>query len=197
MPWVEDLRGGQALARLLHIPGVHSVLDVGSGVGAHAAVMRDFGKAVTTVSLQAPADHVGDFLEWEGRPQAFDAVWACHVIEHQQDVGAFLAACRNQLRDGGVIAVTVPPPKHEVVGGHLTLWNAGLLLYNLILAGFDCSNAMVGTYKYNISVIATKRDIELPPLAFDNGDINRLAAFFPVHVAEGFDGRLPDIGWEA
>lgn len=159
--------------------------------------MRNFGKAVTTVSLQEPADHVGDFLEWEGQPGSFDAVWACHVLEHQPDVGAFLAACRRQLRDGGILAVTVPPPKHEIVGGHVTLWNAGLLLYNLILAGFDCRDATVGTYGYNISVIATKREIQLPTLAFDHGDIERLAGFFPVPVAEGFDGRLPDIGWES
>lgn len=196
MTWVEELRGGQALARLLRVPDVRSILDVGSGTGAHADVMRSCGKAVTTVSLQPPADYVGDFLEWHG-PGAFDAVWACHVLEHQTDVGAFLAVCRNQLRDGGTIAVTVPPPKHEIVGGHLTLWNAGLLAYNLVLAGFDCSDAMVGTYGYNISVIATKRDIQIPPLAFDNGDIDRLAEFFPVPVAERFDGRLADIRWDA
>jgi SAM-dependent methyltransferase len=197
MAWVEELRGGQALARLLGVPRVRFILDVGSGTGAHADVMRDFGKVVTTISMQPPADHVGDFLEWQGQPGSFDAVWACHVLEHQQDVGAFLAACRRQLRDGGILAVTVPPPKHEIVGGHLTLWNAGLLIYSLVLAGFDCSDAMVGTYNYNISVIAKKRDIALPPLAFDNGDIDRLAQFFPCRVAEGFDGRLPDINWEA
>lgn len=197
MAWVEELRGGQALARLLGVPRVRSILDVGSGTGAHAAVMRNFAKVVTTISLQEPADHVGDFLEWEGQPGSFDAVWACHVLEHQPNVGSFLAACRRQLRDGGVLAVTVPPAKHFIVGGHVTLWNAGLLLYNLILAGFDCRNAMVGTYGYNISVIVEKGRMELPPLAFDHGDITRLAEFFPVPVTEGFDGQLPDIGWEA
>lgn len=197
MDLVKDLRGGQALAQLLRIPGVHSILDVGSGVGAQADVMRHFGRAITTVSLQEPADHVGNFMEWAGSPGSFDAVWACHVLEHQQNVGAFLAACRRQLRDGGLLAVTVPPAKHFIVGGHLTLWNAGLLLYNLILAGFDCRNAMVGSYEYNISVIVAKSEIVLPPLDFDGGDVDRLAAFFPVQVREGFDGRLPDIGWEA
>lgn len=190
-------RGGQALDRLLRIPGVRSVLDVGSGFGVHAQIMRSFGKTVTTVSLEAPADHVCDFVEWGGQPESFDAVWACHVLEHQLDVGAFLAACRRQLRDGGILAITVPPAKHFIVGGHLTLWNAGLLLYNLILAGFDCRNAMVGTYGYNISVIVAKGDVDLPPLYFDEGDIDRLAAFFPVPLTQGFDGRLPDIGWEA
>jgi len=187
-------RGDQALGRLLEYPDIVTVLDVGSGCGYHAGVMRQAGRVVTTVSMQEPADHVGDFMGWDN-PLLFDAIWACHVLEHQVDPGAFLRKCLAQLRHGGYLFVTVPPLKHQVVGGHVTLWNAGLLCYQLILAGFDCSEARAASYGYNISVIVRKSKIDLPALTHDGGDINRLANYFPLPLAEGFDGRLPNIRW--
>lgn len=199
---VGTLRGSQALSRLIEIEGVHRVLDVGSGTGAHAAIMRSSGRSVVTVDLAPPADVVGDFMAWSGGVCEFDAVWACHVLEHQPNPNAFLAACRKKLRPGGLLVVTVPPAKPQIVGGHLTLWNAGLLLYHLILAGFECRDARVGTYAsgpgypvYNISVMACAGGSALPRLKMDAGDIEALAPFFPVPVRQGFDGRLPDVGW--
>lgn len=200
---VGSVRGSQALHRLLAEPRVHDVLDVGSGQGAHARIMRARGLDVTTIDLAGPADWVGDFMAFEcGR--YFDAIWLSHVLEHQGDPQAFLRKCLGHLFDGGLLVVTVPPLKHEIVGGHVTLWNAGLLLYHLVLAGFDCRAARVGTYAsgpayppYNISAIVRRpaTPIKLPPLKMDAGDIETLAPFFPVPVRQGFDGRLPDINW--
>lgn len=193
---IELGRGGEALALLLQYPGVSTVLDVGSGQGEHAAILRESGRDVTTISLAPGADYVGDFMGWPSDKCDYDAVWACHVLEHQPNPGEFLRECRRRLRPGGLLAVTVPPLKHEIVGGHVTLWNAGLLLYQLILAGFDCRNARVGTYGYNISVIVPNEPIDLPELTCDEGDIERLAQFFPVPVAQGFDGELRNVNWE-
>lgn len=198
------VRGSQALSRLLQYPQVRKILDVGSGAGEQAAMIRATGRSAVMVDLAPPADHVGDFMEWRGGHREFDAVWVCHVIEHQPNPNAFLRACLDRLRLGGLIVATVPPMKNEIVGGHVSLWNAGLLLYHLILAGFDCRHARVGTYAsgpgypvYNISVVATAPElpIRLPPLRMDAGDIERLAEFFPCPVRQGFDGRLPDINW--
>lgn len=199
---VGSVRGSQALARLLDYPDVVRVLDIGSGRGDQAASMRSAGKMVTTISLEPPADYVEDYLGARF-PGPFDAIWASHVLEHQPDPGRFLRRCFADLRSGGILAVTVPPAKPEIVGGHFTVWNAGLLLYNLIIAGFDCRDARVsapyasgpGYEPYNISVIVRKRAAALPPLRFDSGDIERLAEFFPCPVSQGFDGRLRDIGW--
>jgi SAM-dependent methyltransferase len=200
---VGSVRGSQALRRLLAYPDVRRVLDVGSGSGEHARIMRQFGREVCTLDLAPPADVVADFMSWR-TDERFDAVWACHVLEHQVNPGAFLKKCRDLLTPGGFLFVTVPPLKHEVVGGHVTLWNAGLLLYQLVLAGFDCRDARVGTYSsgpgyppYNISAIVRfpGLPIALPTLKMDNGDIEALAPLFPVPVQHGFDGRLPDISW--
>jgi SAM-dependent methyltransferase len=182
-----------AFDRLMALPDVVTVLDIGSGGGQHAKMMRAAGKKVTTISLIPPADYIGDYLSFPG--DGFDAIWASHVLEHQPNVGAFLKKCFADLRDDGVFAVTVPPLKHAVVGGHLNLFNAGTLLYNLVVAGFDCSKARVGTYGYNISVIVRKRLADLPNLMFDAGDINKLAHFFPRPVGEGFDGQSYTANW--
>jgi SAM-dependent methyltransferase len=187
------LPAGEALERLIEIRP-DTVLDVGSGAGIHARHMREAGLSVTTLDIAPPADIVTDFRTWR-LPREYGAVWASHVLEHQPDPGEFLRHCFGLIREGGWFAVTVPPLKHDIVGGHVTLWNAGLLLYQLILAGFDCAQARVGTYAYNISVIVQKRSRPEVPLVFDTGDIETLAPFFPLPVKHGFCGQIPDVRW--
>ena len=190
-----DIRGGEALERLIAYDDITTVLDIGSGAGVHADIMAKAGKSVTRLSLVEPADVISDYLDYDA-PAQFDAIWASHVLEHQPNVGQFLRKCFSDLRDGGVLAVTVPPLKHSIVGGHVALWNQGLLLYRLILAGFDCSTARVGGYDYDLSVIVRKVPADLPPdLYFNKDDIGKLAKFFPVPVRQGFDGRIPDTNW--
>ncbi len=185
----------QALDRFLEASDVQRVLDIGSGAGHHAKRMRDRGKDVTTISLQPPADHLCDYMDFDF-PGWMDGIWASHVLEHQPNVGSFLIKCFYELRDEGLLAVTVPPLKNEVVGGHLTLWTPGHLIYNLVLAGFDCSQARVASYGYNISVLVRKKSREYVKLNFDHGDVTLLAKFFPWPITEGFDGTaVGDIRW--
>lgn len=183
----------QALARFVAAADVHSVVDIGAGGNEQARAMRAAGKRVTTVSLRQPADIVADYMTTSLGP--VDGIWASHVLEHMPNVGMFLEKCFADLRDGGLLAVTVPPAKHQIVGGHVSLWNEGLLLYRLILAGFDCREARVGVYGYNISVLVRKKRAALPPLAMDCGDIEQIAHLFPVPACQGFDGQLGCIGW--
>lgn len=173
------------------------VLDIGSGLGYHAKALEATGLfEVTTLDPYHPANIRGAY-QTAPIVHEYAGIWACHVLEHQPDPNAFLRRTLTHLRPGGLLAVTVPPLKHEIVGGHVTLWNAGLLCYQLILAGYDCSQARVGTYGYNVSVIVQRpaEPLVLPPLKYDGGDIDTLARFFPYPVAERFDGRLPNIRW--
>ena len=174
----------------------NTVLDIGSGKGEHAQGFRNAGKEVTTISLVPPSDIIGDYLQtsitWT---ESFDCIWASHVLEHQPNVGEFLEKCYRDLKPDGILAVTVPPRKDSIVGGHLSLWNAGLLLYNLIIAGFDCSEASVKTYGYNISVIVRKKKAEHGKLIFDRGDIETISHLFPMEVEHGFNGELKEVNW--
>ena len=188
------MRSRETLDALLRRISVGRVLDIGSGDGSYATVMRDAGLDVTTISYTPPADIVGDYLALT-LPNRYDAIWACHVLEHCPNPGLFLSKCFADLVDGGWLAVTVPPRKDEIVGGHVTLWNAGLLLYQLILAGFDCRDAAIKTYGYNISVIVRKKRAVLPALVMDSGDIERLAEFFPMPVQQEFNGVIEAVNW--
>lgn len=169
----------------------HSVLDVGSSED-HANIFRYADKEVITLNLYH-ADIIGDYCITDV-PQV-DCIWASHVLEHCPSPGLFLQKCLYDLKNNGILAITVPPMKNEVVGGHLTLWNAGTLLYNMIIAGFDCSQASVKTYGYNISVIVRKKLAKLPKLNMDFGDIEKLARFFPFPAEHGFDGRISEVNW--
>ncbi len=170
------------------LPKGSSLLDIGSGKGDHASGFRRCFQ-VTTIDLTHDADFKQDYLNLHFN-EPFDCIWASHVLEHQRNPGWFLDKVRQDLRPNGVLAVTVPPRKDEIVGGHVSLWNAGLLLYHLVLARFDCSKASVFMHGYNISAVLRKKTIDLPPLTMDSGDINRLGRYFPLEVKEGFDGCL-------
>ena len=199
--------GGQALQKLLRDYAFRSVLDVGSGAGQHSRILANCGKSVTAVDLGTSvyaqehdprvtfvaADYVTHSFD---RP--FDAIWACHVLEHQPNPNAFLRKVLADTAVGGPVAITVPPPKPEIVGGHVTLWNAGLLLYHLVLAGNDCRDAAILKYRYNISLIVPRRpipDADFPELTFDSGDIDRLAMFLPDGLREPFDGDITELNW--
>jgi len=200
--FVRSLFAGEALELLLRSSRVTSVLDVGCGEGIHANILRENGKEVTAISLRQPADVIVDYMRFEPR-SSFSAIWASHVLEHQPNVYGFLRKCYRELSEDGILAVTVPPLKHEVVGGHVNLFNSGTLLYNLILSGFDCSSARVsGNYlggpldvPYNLSVLVRKKEAKLPRLAMDAGDIELLGRFFPFPVWQGFDGRNCQANW--
>lgn len=189
--------GDEAARKLVKDYSFNTLLDIGSGPKSAAySLFTDNDKTVTRQDINPDyqPDLLGDFNNLAIVDQ-YDCVWCSHVLEHQLNVNHFLTKIFHTLKEGGVLAITVPPLKEEIVGGHVTLWNAGLLLYNLILAGFDCKNAAVKNYGYNISVIVEKKTAILPNLNYDTGDINALNEFFPLGVYEGFDGNIQELNW--
>jgi SAM-dependent methyltransferase len=194
---------GLGLKHLIDEYAFETVLDIGSGQGLHTEVFLRSGKDVTSLDLgssiyyeRSTNKHRTIHADFNSHPfpERFDCIWASHVLEHQLNVNAFLRKCHETLNDRGILAVTVPPMKPEIVGGHVTLWNAGLLLYNLVLAGYDCRNARVLKYGYNITAIVQKNGtIVLPQLSFDSGDIDRLAAYLPEGFHEGIDGDFAQV----
>jgi SAM-dependent methyltransferase len=193
----------EALEKLLADYRFRTVLDVGCGQGHHTRAFRAAGKQVTGIDFRAQLPGVIEaaYEDYDFGGQ-FDCVWLSHVLEHQLNVHTFLKKAFHDLREGGPLAVTVPPLKHDIVGGHLSLWNPGLLLYHLVLAGFDCSEARLKQYGYNISVIVPRRAV--PPavhqtLRFANGDIEQLARFFPgrdpSRWRQGFRGDFSECQW--
>ncbi len=136
-----------------------SVLDIGSHEGHVTRIFRHLGKKVTTVEV-APgfeADYKGDYLTIDF-PEQFDALWCSQTLEHQRNTGQFLDKMFDDLRDGGVLAVTVPFDLNlDLTFGHSNCFSPLILIYDLVLAGFDCSRASLKCYNYNIGLIVRKR----------------------------------------
>jgi len=108
------------------------------------------------------------------------------------------------LMRGGVLAITVPPLKQTIVGGHVNFFTPGLLLYRLVLAGFDCSDASVKAYDYDISVIVRKtKKTDISNIEYDCGDIRKLRRYFPKNIKfqsndldDPFDGNIHELNWK-
>ena len=115
----------------------------------------------------------------------------------------FLEKINSILEADGVLAITVPPLKNEIVGGHVSIWNAGLLSYNLVISGFDCRDAIVKKYGYNISIIVKKNEINIKDkLVYDNGDISTIKQYLPKQIKYdinfkdiSFCGDIENINW--
>jgi SAM-dependent methyltransferase len=199
--------GAHALSKLIRDCSFETALDVGSGAGAHSKIMADAGKTVTAIDFGTSvyaAEHpagvefvTGNYLTHKFGKQ-FDLVWACHVLEHQPNPNIFLQKVLSDTAEGGLIAITVPPARPKrIAGGHVTMWNAGLLLYQLVLAGNNCQGAAILCYGYNISLIVQRIPIrQLPELTYDSGDIEKLLKYFPPGLSEPFDGDISEFNWD-
>ena len=199
-------RGQYAAYKLLNDFRFNTILDVGAGACAHSQLFHNFGKNVTALDLGESVyaeRRVADGFEtitsnffdsnFEGR--TFDCVWASHVLEHQNNVCDFLGRCLDLVSEGGILAIVVPPMKDEIEGGHLSVWNAGLVLYNLAFMGVDCRNASVLSEGYNVSIILPVKRRPAVNLTWDSGDIDKLKPWMPSFVEEPFDGRILKWNW--
>ena len=207
-------RSYEALHYLLNNFQFNTVLDIGCGEGIHSNEFLLHGKNVTAIDYghspyfkenkisKSIECIIGDINTYQFNRQ-FDCVWCSHILEHQLDVQKFLTKIVGLVSEGGVLAITVPPYKPEIGGGHVSIWNAGLLLYRLVLAGCDCRDVHIKTYDYDISVILRKKSIYvLNDIVYDMGDIRTLIKYFPEGLEtyhyekdEQFNGNIEKINW--
>ncbi len=190
----EIFRGKKIFDLLLQKPFA-TVLDVGAGKLEATAAFIDSAKIVDICDFDdglyysaTEVDktkinqlHIGDFLQLKFEKQ-YDAVWCAHVLEHQLNPNIFLKKLFSLVKEGGYLTIIIPPRKPIIVGGHVSIWNAGLLLYHLVHAGFDCSDAIVRQYDYNIGIIIQKHSIaieDFPHIHYDRGDLIKLKNYFP------------------
>jgi len=203
------MRGAIAIQKLVEDFRFDRVLDIGMGAGEQSNFFLDRGKTVCGVDLCRSAHYraskvfpngrerfsllTGDFM---GIPQeqlgTFDCVWACHILEHALSPVAFLRKMLLSANTGGVVAIVVPPPHDTLLGGHLNLYNAGQVAYQMVMAGFNCAEAKIHTDQHDIAVIAPVNPIEsLGDLDMDTGDIRRLAPFLPpIFRQEGCNAKF-------
>lgn len=202
----EPFRAAKFAEYLCNFHDFSTVLDVGAGDRVASGFFQGKGKSVTAVDYESspyiegkapPPREIdtlwGDFLEMKLERQ-FDLVWVSHVLEHQENIGLFLRKVVEATKPEGLIAITVPPRKPYIVSGHVNLFNPGLLVYRLVLAGIDCSLAKVFQQDGNISIIVPRSKRNLPQLNYDVGDLELLSEFFPFPTDEAFNGDFMQVG---
>lgn len=191
--------GHLAFEKIINNYEFSTVLDIGCGKGDHTKLFEQYNKKVTSINLSKVKGLdviIGDYNNIKFK-KPFDCIWACHVLEHQFNIKSFLEKIHQDLREEGILCITVPPLKHAIVGGHYSLWNAGLLIYNLIIAGFDCKNIKIKKYGYNISIILPKKTAILPNnLPKDKGEIELINNFAPDFFKHNFNGNISEYNWE-
>lgn len=193
-----------------------TVLDIGCGAGEHSDAFIKAGKKVTAIDYGDSVYFkenknkmnviIADFNEYDFKDQQFDCVWCSHILEHQPNTETFLKKVISLTKDNGIIAITIPFYSDIVVGGHVNPMNIGVLMYNLVCCGLDCSQARIKAYGMNRSLIVRKKIItDMPALAHDCGDVQRLWKYFPKNIevlpeAKGrdynFDGNIMSLNWD-
>jgi len=184
------LHGQRLLEYVLDkFPSPGSVTDVGTGAGFSAKVFLEFKYDVTGISLgDAPKSNTLHPKYTHIKKNVFDVelrhadiLWCCHTLEHIPNVGMFLTKCRWLTKPGGMFCIVVPSdPTNLLVDGHLTFWTPAHLIYNLVLAGFNCKDAKWYTEGRDIALIVPRDDMPQVDLHYDSGDLEYLTPYFPV-----------------
>ena len=162
-----------ALLKLLKRHSFQTVLDIGCGDGHETELFRFLGKKVVAINADPSpifkVDFFGDYLNYWPEHQ-FDCIWCSHVLEHVRNPGLFLDKVFRELKEGGVLALSVPYNEfyadyNYFTMGHHNRYNALILIYQLICAGFDCSgqNLAMKIYNRQISVVVTKKSNGITP----------------------------------
>jgi SAM-dependent methyltransferase len=179
-----------------------TVLDVGSGECLQSNYFKSKEKEVYTCDFESidgahckseiEYDFLGNFLDIDFESKKFDFVLASHVLEHQRNPGLFIEKLKSVTKVGGYLCIIVPIRKPFITGGHVSLWNPGLLLYNLVSSGIDCSESYVHQRDYDICVVVRLKTFDLSEikLTYDRGDVDLLSEYFPFDVKEPFNGDI-------
>jgi 2-polyprenyl-3-methyl-5-hydroxy-6-metoxy-1,4-benzoquinol methylase len=214
------------LKNTLRLPA-RTVLDVGFGKGGASVFFGLTGKSVTAIRPSEGGDiypeeildgrhpkPLFDHLRIQERvssleelpqEQGYDLIWMSHILEHTLDVGTLLRKARRLLSDEGWLCVVVPPFKHQVVMGHVSVgWNLGLLMHALLVNGFEIKNGHFIRHGYNLCGFVQKGNLlepmidsgitydELSVFAFTSPSRNEL---WPIPVEQGFVGDLDRVNW--
>jgi 2-polyprenyl-3-methyl-5-hydroxy-6-metoxy-1,4-benzoquinol methylase len=169
--WYEQMYGGRDENLLPLEPGHKyfledplaprggELLDIGCGTGNFLAAARDAGYRVTGIELDRNAarfarerlglqrvlgETISEFAE-KHPEERFDVVTFFEVLEHQAAPIEFVQRVRACVREGGLIALSVPNRERWLTGpdvldyppNHFLRWNAGALRKFLGAQGFE------------------------------------------------------------
>jgi len=205
------MRGLRAVQKTIDLGIKGNVLDLGCGDGNLYYYLKGIGP-VTGVDIKTPSTSVYNaFIQQDietflgdtayehqfKKSEYYNIINLSHVLEHLFNPIDTLLTIRETFKFNYLL-VSVPVYKPQIVGGHINLYNLGMLMYHLVLAGYDCNGIVACTTNKEVSVVLPVKDIDkLPDLNYDNGDIELLAPYFPEEYREhGFNGNIDRINWD-
>lgn len=147
-------------------------------------------------SAVVAADSRASLLEFKGKNLSDAEASSCDVVilselHRQRNVGSYLDRAFSLLKVDGVCILLCPAYSNSVGSGNTnSLWNAGYIIYNLILAGFDCKESKVSTFENEIQLTAYKSNRVSKGVSI--GDV---ADFFPLEVYQHFNGNIKELNW--
>lgn len=172
----------------------NNLIDVGCG---YAPYKELFGN-ITYTGIDILVNDGDNFIcdnfnhhDFEG--QKYECVFTSHCIEHQSNLETFLRNIKSIIEDNGVLCILWPPPKDNVVGGHVNMFNPGMLLYNLTRIGIDCSKTRCIYSGYTYGIVGNISLVDEIDLIYDTGDIELLSHLFPFNAKHAFHG-VNDVG---
>tara|TARA_Y100000739_G_scaffold228802_1_gene241528 strand:+ start:218 stop:1072 length:855 start_codon:yes stop_codon:yes gene_type:complete len=200
--WKKEKFRAEKLALLIsNFKSIKNILDIGGGNLLASSFFVNNGFIVDVCDFETSPYLTKEALKNSGIntfingdfniiefSKKYDLIWASHVLEHQLNIHDFILKILTLVSDNGYLAISVPPRKPFIVSGHINLFNPGLLIYRLVLAGLDCSNAKVFQCDGNICFFGKVKKVRLPKLNYDIGDIEILSKFFPNSPSDGFNG---------
>lgn len=151
---------------------ISSVLDIGMGYGFHCEYFVEKGIQTVGIATHLPENLIAKanekgyavkkqdmhFLDFPD--EEFDLVWSHHSLEHSFSPLLALREWYRVLKPGGYLAVTVPPHKDQIVGGHYNVgWSIGQLIYLLGICGYDLKSGFFIEEGYNVRALV-KRPIQ-------------------------------------
>tara|TARA_R110002126_G_scaffold5401_5_gene28546 strand:- start:2962 stop:3651 length:690 start_codon:yes stop_codon:yes gene_type:complete len=179
-----------------------TVLDVGAGECLQSKYFEQNNKLVSTCDFpnidgahctsKIKYDYPGNFLDLDFAGKQFDFVFSSHALEHQRNAGKFIDKMISVTKEGGYLCIVVPIRKPFITGGHMSIWNSGLLLYNIVASGVDCSKSYIHQLDYDICVVVQLKKVNVNNLnlTYDRGDVDLLKKYFPFNLKEPFNGDV-------
>lgn len=124
-------------------------------------------------------------------PQGEQAAILCTNLQNKRNPGEFLDALWEILAPNGELLVVMPRPRHTLRSRCICQFpDIGTLVYNLVLAGFDCRRAALKTTEKHLYVICGKGRRPLgTSLAF-------VSAFFPFPAERGANTQVTELNWD-
>ena len=154
-----------------------TLLDIGCGPGIQGRIFQDYGLSVTGITMADEGDYNGkclsnvvvtDLMSYYPKEKK-DIVWCSHMLEHFSDVNLALKKIRDDfIKPNGILSITVPAREHTVLLNHIHYFDAGRILRYLLFAGFDCREAEILEYGYNLSIIIPRCNLLPENLRFEN-----------------------------